>query len=465
MTTDEENLAVAAHRRCSVLLRRWLSETHTPVRGGPLRLPLGPIRLHAEVEYVSPTGAHRFGPIRVVDAEDRPLAIAEPGLLSAALSAEARARAVADATINAADAGSLVDWALRSTGERDAELDPVGAGVRESTLHEQLREGAWTPPRILESVTDGAEAERWLSKHVETELLPRLCALESPGEEATASLLSSGVLAAIGVLGRCGVADERDLLAVLSAQLDAFTDSHPELDPLLRSWLTGPTVTDVAVVNGSSLRYRSRSGEIRPDPVLHEIANPLRPFNAASPRVPGVPLPELGEGWSLRPVELTGDDGGPDAALVHEWMNTEHVAVNWNQAWSREEWHTELATQLGGSHSLPCIVSLDGRRIAYVELYRVERDKLAGCYPRHPRDLGVHIAIGDDAVIGRGLGSSLLLAVARGLLEADPECPRVVAEPNVHNAASIAAFAKAGYTREREVGLPTKNSALMVHPR
>lgn len=224
-------------------------------------------------------------------------------------------------------------------------------------------------------------------------------------------------------------------------------------------------MTGFAAVNGSALRYRTQSGEARLRPVHHEVPNPLCPGGAGSPRIPGVPLPELGEGWSLRPVEITGETGGPDVTVVHEWMNSEHVAVNWEQAWSRAEWHTELATQLDGAHSLPCIVSLDGRQVAYVELYRVVLDKLAGCYPCHPNDLGVHIAIGERQAIGRGLGSSLLLAVARGLLAADPGCRRVVAEPNVHNAASIAAFAKAGYTREREVGLPSKNSALMVRSR
>ncbi|MBB5153158.1 hypothetical protein BJ970_000692 [Saccharopolyspora phatthalungensis] len=34
------------------------------------------------------------------------------------------------------------------------------------------------------------------------------------------------------------------------------------------------------------------------------------------PDVPGVPIPELGAGWSLRPVRVDGADGGPDVALV-----------------------------------------------------------------------------------------------------------------------------------------------------
>ena len=77
----------------------------------------------------------------------------------------------------------------------------------------------------------------------------------------------------------------------------------------------------------------------------------------------------------------------------------------------------------------------------------------------------MHIALGEPDAVGRGLGSALLRAVARGLLEADPACLRVVAEPNVHNGASVGAFGKAGFRRSGEVGLPNKNSALMVFAR
>jgi hypothetical protein len=51
------------------------------------------------------------------------------------------------------------------------------------------------------------------------------------------------------------------------------------------------------------------------------------------------------------------------------------------------------------------------------------------------------------------------------LLAADPACRSVVAEPNVHNGASVGAFGKAGFAQAAEVGLPNKNSALMVFPR
>ncbi|WP_433871714.1 GNAT family N-acetyltransferase [Saccharopolyspora sp. CA-218241] len=430
------------HQRSSALLRRWLAETHTPVPEGALRLAIGPVRLRTEVVHRSPTGQHGFGPIRVLDADGAEVVEAEPVLLAAACSADARARATADAPLNAPGAPTLVDWAVDSVLRRESDpLPPPGELAA-----------------LARSLSSADEARRWLSGHVESRLLPGLRAATN-AEAATEALLSRGALPVIGGLGRRGVADERELLAGLVRGLHAVVEGYPETKWLVDHWLTSPTLTDAAALNGGAVRYeRTAEGAVRVRPMPFERANPLR---VEEPEVEmPVPVPELGGGFRLRPVRLD-----PDAELVHRWMNAEHVAVNWKQAWPLERWRQELADQLGGDHSLPCVVSRDGRDLGYLELYRVRRDKLAHCYSGGDRDLGVHIAIGEPDAIGRGVGSGLLRAVAEGLLAADPACARVVAEPDVHNGASVAAFGKAGFVRSREVGLPGKNSALMVFAR
>ncbi|MGW5673796.1 GNAT family N-acetyltransferase, partial [Streptomyces sp. NPDC003860] len=65
----------------------------------------------------------------------------------------------------------------------------------------------------------------------------------------------------------------------------------------------------------------------------------------------------------------------------------------------------------------------------------------------------------------KGLGRALLRALADGLLAADPRCRRVVAEPDVRNAASVRAFHAAGYRPAGEVALGDKTAALVVRPR
>lgn len=146
-------------------------------------------------------------------------------------------------------------------------------------------------------------------------------------------------------------------------------------------------------------------------------------------------------------------------------MNRPHVAEFWRQAWPAAEWARELERQLGGDHSVPLLVGTDDVPVAYLEVYRVLRDRLAGHYPAHPHDLGVHVAIGEPSRTGRGLGRALLRAVAEALLVADPRCLRVVAEPDVRNGPSIRAFTTAGFRQAGQISLPDKTAALLVFDR
>lgn len=172
------------------------------------------------------------------------------------------------------------------------------------------------------------------------------------------------------------------------------------------------------------------------------------------------PLPVVAPPWTVR---VAGQDG-PDVALVTRWMAAPQVEEFWHQAWPAGRWATEIAGQRAGAHSLPCLAARDGEPVAYLELYRVARDVLAGRYPDHPHDLGVHIAVDPDR-LGRGLGRSLLRAVADGLLAADPDCRRVIAEPDAGNDPSLRAFAAAGFRHCGELALPDKTAALVVRPR
>lgn len=170
------------------------------------------------------------------------------------------------------------------------------------------------------------------------------------------------------------------------------------------------------------------------------------------------PVPLMSPPWSVR----IADPVGSDLHLIWHWMNEPHVASGWHQAWSKSRWAAELRRQLAGDHSIPCLISYDGEIVVYQEYYRVVRDPLGALYRVHPHDLGLHTCIGVRANTGRGFGSALLRAAAQGLLAADPDCIRVVGEPNVANQAAVAACVKAGYRHWGEVQLPHKRAALMI---
>ncbi|MGV9888628.1 GNAT family N-acetyltransferase [Streptomyces sp. NPDC003395] len=165
--------------------------------------------------------------------------------------------------------------------------------------------------------------------------------------------------------------------------------------------------------------------------------------------------------FRLLPVRLDRD-----LPLISRWMNDPAVAAFWELAGPAEVTEAHLAAQLGGDgRSVPCLGVLDGTPMSYWELYRADLDPLARHYPARLHDTGIHLLLGGVADRGRGLGGTLLRAVADLVLDRRPACTRVVAEPDVRNVPSLAAFLAAGFRYSAEVDLPGKRAALMVRNR
>ncbi|MEU4601415.1 GNAT family N-acetyltransferase [Kribbella sp. NPDC023972] len=171
------------------------------------------------------------------------------------------------------------------------------------------------------------------------------------------------------------------------------------------------------------------------------------------------PMLHLDNGFDLRPA------GPEDAAKIAYWMAQPHIQRWWQQDWPEERWAQDLSSQAAGEHSIPCVAAVDSEDFGYVELYRVRHDRLAEYYPSDEHDWGVHVAIGEVTRIGRGLGRRLLRALADALLGTDPDCRRVVAEPDIDNTQSVRAFAAAGFVSQGELQLPEKTALLMVRTR
>ncbi|WP_112465865.1 GNAT family N-acetyltransferase [Streptomyces triticisoli] len=155
-----------------------------------------------------------------------------------------------------------------------------------------------------------------------------------------------------------------------------------------------------------------------------------------------------------------------DLPVISRWMNDPTVAEFWQLAGDQGVTEAHLLAQLDGDgRSVPCIGLLEGRPMSYWEIYRADLDPLARHYPARPHDTGVHLLIGSVADRGRGLGRALLRAVADLVLDRRLTCARVVAEPDLRNAPSVAAFLSAGFRFAAEVDLPAKRAALMIRDR
>ncbi|MEU9013712.1 GNAT family N-acetyltransferase [Streptomyces sp. NPDC048479] len=168
----------------------------------------------------------------------------------------------------------------------------------------------------------------------------------------------------------------------------------------------------------------------------------------------------------LGPFQLVPVRIERDLALISRWMNDPAVAAFWELAGPESVTAGHLRAQLDGDgRSVPCLGVLSGTPMSYFEIYRADLDPLARHYPARPHDTGIHLLIGGVADRGRGVGSTLLRAVAELALDNRPRCARVIAEPDLRNTPSVSAFLSAGFRFSAEVDLPDKRAALMVRDR
>lgn len=194
-------------------------------------------------------------------------------------------------------------------------------------------------------------------------------------------------------------------------------------------------------------------------------APPVAPSPAAGPLLDdlaGWPPADTPAGpFALVPVELDRD-----LDRIAGWMNDPAVAAFWELAGPPETTAAHLRAQLGGDgRSVPCLGVLDGVPMSYWEIYRADLDRVARYYPARPHDTGIHLLLGAGADRGRGLGTALLRATADLVLDRRPRCGRVIAEPDLRNSPSVAAFLSAGFRYDEEIQLPEKRAALMIRDR
>ncbi|MGW6459270.1 GNAT family N-acetyltransferase [Streptomyces sp. NPDC055078] len=218
-------------------------------------------------------------------------------------------------------------------------------------------------------------------------------------------------------------------------------------------------------VRGPVTRPAHRDGHTYRDGHAHLDSPAHRDAPAAGDLLDGVadwgPVPTPGGSFVLVPVRIERD-----LALISRWMNDPAVAAFWQLAGPESVTAAHLTAQLDGDgRSTPCLGVLDGIPMSYFEIYRADLDPLARHYPARPHDTGIHLLIGGVTHRARGLGSTLLRAVADLVLDQRPRCSRVVAEPDLRNTPSVSAFLSGGFRFFAEVDLPGKRAAVLVRDR
>ncbi|MDM2644158.1 GNAT family N-acetyltransferase [Mycobacteroides abscessus] len=155
------------------------------------------------------------------------------------------------------------------------------------------------------------------------------------------------------------------------------------------------------------------------------------------------PMPSFdGTRYALRRV----DPQGTDPEMLSEWFARPHLVETWEQPWSAARWHEDSSYRLAGDYSLPCILSVDGTEIGYVELYRAARDEIARIYSAHAHDVGLHVATADTRYLGRGVVSEWMRLLPSATYRADPDCRRMMIEPAASNTPMRKALDRIGWT-------------------
>lgn len=167
---------------------------------------------------------------------------------------------------------------------------------------------------------------------------------------------------------------------------------------------------------------------------------------------PAPVIPVFSAPFSLRVAEVESTD--PET--VTEWMRRPHLLETWEQDWPAARRHADWTAQLAGTYSRPCLLGYDFaalgepelgvREVAYVELYRPAKDEIARLYDADPRDMGFHIATAETKLLGRGIISAWIRELAQRVLASEPQCRRLMCEPDHRNTPMRKALEKNGWT-------------------
>lgn len=161
----------------------------------------------------------------------------------------------------------------------------------------------------------------------------------------------------------------------------------------------------------------------------------------------------------LRLLDFTNDD----FPLIERWLRADRVQQYWGDPGENIR---QLRDAPGAGH-WRAVIEADGRKVGLVLWQHPTREELdvAGLSDVPESVIDIDIVIGEREAVGRGVGSAALRLVAENALT-DTAVPFVIGCTRHDNLASLRAFAKAGFRRDREFDdVPYGRHVLMVRHR
>jgi len=144
--------------------------------------------------------------------------------------------------------------------------------------------------------------------------------------------------------------------------------------------------------------------------------------------------PEPETGYDFRSVTKR------DLPLLRRWLEAPHLAEWWGDP---DDALAEIAQAMESVETEPLIVELDGRPIAYAQVYDPHMEDGHPYQDQPFGTLGLDISIGDAGLLSKGHGSAIIAALGHQLFAEG--APRLVIDPDPSNLRAIRAYEKAGF--------------------
>jgi RimJ/RimL family protein N-acetyltransferase len=136
-----------------------------------------------------------------------------------------------------------------------------------------------------------------------------------------------------------------------------------------------------------------------------------------------------------------------DLPLLFEWLQREHVRRWWTDRETYEEVVEHYLPSIEGRDPTDLyLIVFEDRHAGFIQTYRVSD------YPEYQERVavetgvaGVDLFIGEEELIGRGVGSEALDRFVRNVVFSDPGIHACIADPDAENCASLRVFEKAGF--------------------
>jgi aminoglycoside 6'-N-acetyltransferase len=137
---------------------------------------------------------------------------------------------------------------------------------------------------------------------------------------------------------------------------------------------------------------------------------------------------------------------------MYEWLQREHVRRWWDEHESYEDVAGHYLPSIEGRRPVDLyLILLDGRPVGFIQAYLVaDHPDFAARVGLGAGIAGVDLFLGEEELIGKGLGSEVLRRFVADVVFTEPATTACIADPDVRNTASIRAFEKAGFRRVGE---------------